>query len=261
MGRAWILKSLSGAVLGGLLLFGQTSAARAGFVVQVTNDTTGNGFQLTETSPGVFGSPTFTGAGVQSLTVTTLNESQFVGTAVIDNYSLALNTTTNEEAASPTGGQIGTTVNLQALTGATQGTFRIRVSDSDYTTPAQAPAYLSVGLQTGQITDMNSVKTKGVYVFNGVTQTVYLDNGSGGGIEIPYSNFLSNKLLLAGYGTPYSLANVEIDVNCVGQGSINFTGTTYITGVPEPSSLCLVAAALPLALAGLRRWKRGPVVA
>jgi len=253
----WFLKGAR-LLAAGIVLVATAACAQAGFALQVTNDTTGATFSIIEVANN---NGQYTGNFIVSsspgVTLTsTQTEAAINATAAINGYSLILTATSNEETAGATAGQVGVTAQVVANQGAAKANFTISVTDGSFTVPTSGPAFLTADLQTGTIAG-GGVSAKGVYQAGGLTQTPYLGPITGSG-----QMEQTNPVAINPFAALYELSDV-VNFNLDGTGQANFTSGATVSGtnviIPEPTSMTLAIVGIPLACAGLRRWKRAPV--
>jgi hypothetical protein len=148
---------------------------------------------------------------------------------------------------------------LQLKSTATAGnhTLQIIVTDDGYTFPATNPKVMTNSASSTFGNAVNDSRTfQGQY--DDATTTV----ASGIMNFVPTSGNLSPPLpdqvnpLSLSSGPPFTLTNTSVITLGTGSTTVGFQGTTFITAVPEPTSLAMGLISLPALLALGRRMRR-----
>jgi hypothetical protein len=171
-----------------------------------------------------------------------------------------------------TGGFLQTSGALDVATTGTAGPIVVTGSESGFTAPTSSPPTMLFTGATANYTGTTSTSTQS-------STGSFMDSGSlaamAGPVPLPSNGTVTDSHNgsastgpLPAYVTPYTLTNqmtLNLTPRGASQGSDGFSGQTSVVtvGVPEPTSVvvCLTGMPVLLVIVGLRRRRRGVVVA
>jgi len=161
----------------------------------------------------------------------------FSGTFGTFNIQISVGTSNSASGVQP--GQL--TINNTSITTTSGGALTVTLADTGFTAPGTGNAFLDTQLSTTQLPTGSTVTSHSAV--NGTAGgNVTLNTVSGG---------LREDIVLVGTN-PFTLSNVTA-FNMAGAGTLQFTGITTVTAVPEPGTMAMAFSALPLL--GLGYWR------
>jgi len=235
-------------------LFGLSLPARADLAMTLTDTNTGNKAVINVVTGGAT-TTTFTGVGTPTTVVTSTNTANalkivYIPIAAFGNFSSLSVTVTSSSPGTGSLGSLLQNIQVDSTAGTSfSGTDKLtlQVSSNGFTSPPAGPGTLVSSLATSLLTGTTTstfTSTLGASTTPLLTLT---------GPTLSDSQQTSLGVTIA--GTPFTLQN-EMDVTIAAGQSAQLTGTTIITGVPEPSTMAIAGiGALGMIGYGLRRRK------
>lgn len=224
-------------------------------------------FTLTILEDGIdlFGPITSNGANTTASDLGTIAIDVAAVNAVLQQFQInSLSATTNSVGAfagTPGSDDLarlfqGGSVQLKSTATAGNHTLEIIVTDDGYTFPVTNPKTMTNSASTTFGNAVNGSRTfEGQYTDSSINVTSNLMN------FVPTANDLSPAVPdeidpLASSGPPFTLTNTSLITLGTGSTTVGFQGTTFVTAVPEPTSLAMGLISLPALLALGRRMRR-----
>lgn len=233
-------------LMAGLIVALAGSSARAGFVFQINNLDTGDGFRITEQSNGTFTVVAPNGGTLVAPTTFTANDSVIKGTATIDGVDFKFRAFSNEDSANPNPAVVQANITSTNNSGSKQA-FGFFAADSPFPTPAPGQQFLQA--RTHSFSDY----TPGTVVFSNANIGGTAHTGQTPPVTGPNQTTVSN-VVTANVTGPYALNTVGGDIHLLDGASAHFM-TTGSFAMPEPTGVLLGLVGLPC-MGGLVGWVR-----
>jgi hypothetical protein len=233
-------------LMAGLIVALVGSSARAGFVFQINNLSTGDGFRITELSNGSFTVVAPPGGTLVGPTTFTANDSVIKGTATIDGVDFKFRAFSNEDTANPNPAVVQANITESNHSGSTQG-FGFFVADSPF--PPPAPGQMFLQARTHSFEDY----TPGTVTFSNANIGGVAHTGQTPPVTGPNQTTVSNTVPV-NLNSQYALTNVGGNIHLLDGASSHFI-TTASLAMPEPTGVLLGLLGLPC-MGGLVGWVR-----
>jgi len=248
--KKWIVPALAVLAIAAF----QTPSANAAFTMTIIEDgndlfgpITSNGLNTSASDLGTIAidiaavNSALQAFQINSLSATTNSVGAFAGTPGSDDLARLFQ---------------GGSLQLKSTATAGNHTLQIIVTDDGYTFPVSNPKIMTNSASSTFGNASGSRTFQGQY--DDATTTV----ASGIMNFVPTSGNLSPALpdqvdpLALSSGPPFTLTNTSVITLGTGSTTVGFQGTTFITAVPEPTSLAMGLISLPALLALGRRMRR-----
>jgi len=213
-------------------------AVLAGAALMASPPSAHAAFTLTLHEAG-FADQTITDNGAGDLSNTTSGVITFAG--AFGTFDIQISVGTSNSAAGVQPAQL--TINNTSITSTGgSGTLSVTLTDTGFTAPGTGSALLDTQLSTTQLPLGTTVTSHSV-----------LNGTAGGNVQLTTVGG-SLREDVATIGTnPYTLSNITT-FSLAGNGTLQFTGITTVTAVPEPGTMAMTFSAI--SLFGLGYWRR-----